>query len=253
MRRALLLLGASLLAAPAGAALSERDLARAAARPAAGARLPAAVPFADEHGRRTDLGRVADGRPLVLVFADYTCRHVCSPGLALTAGALHDTGLAAGKDYRLAVVGFDPRDTTADARRMRAQLAPTPVVARATTVLSGDAAAIAGATRALGYGYRYDRINDQFAHDAVVYVFAGDGRLAALLPELGLAPAALKSALTGAASPAESFAARVAHLCYGFAAAHGRFGRPIVLGLQALSLLLLGVAGALLLRRRRVA
>lgn len=253
MRRVLLLLAASSLGVPAEAALSERDLARAVARPPAGARLPATVPFTDGRGRRTDLGQVADGRPLVLVFADYTCRHVCSPGLVLTVGALHDTGLAAGRDYRLAVVGFDPRDTAGDARRMSKQVDQAPDIARATSMLTGDAASVAAATRALGYGYVHDRDSDQFAHDAVLYVFAGDGRLSALLPELGLTPVALKAALTGGAPPPESFAARVAHLCYGFAAARGRFGRPIVLGLQLVSALLLALTGVLLLRRRRAA
>lgn len=239
------------LAHPGVAALSERDLAAVAARPSADARLPGQVPFADIAGRRTTLAAVAGDRPLVLVFADYTCRHVCSPGLALTGGALHDTGLIPGRDFRLAVIGIDPRDTMADARHLARSLNTAPDVARATTLLTGDPPSIAAATHALGYGYAFDRENDQFAHDAVLYVFAPDGRLAAVLPELGLRPEALAAALTTGRPAPQGIIEQVAHLCYGFAAAHGRFGRPIVLGLQLLSLLLIAGAAWLLYRYRR--
>ena len=235
----------------ATAALSPDDLAKAVARPPADAHLPD-LRFADLAGRRIALGEVAAGRPLVVIFADYTCRHVCAPGLALTASALAHTGLRAGSDYRVAVVGIDPNDNAADARAMAAKMAVDPAVSAATTILLGDARATPALARALGYGYVYDAENDQFAHDAAVYVFAADGRLGAMLPELSLVPTAMKAALTGAAAP-PSFADRVAHLCYGFAAAHGRYGRPVVIALQAASALLLLALGVFLLRRRRPA
>ena len=45
--------------------------------------------------------------PTVLLFADYSCRHICGPGITLTAGALHDAGLTPGRDYRMIVIGLD--------------------------------------------------------------------------------------------------------------------------------------------------
>ena len=249
--RAVILLAALCAAAPTHAALSQRDLARAVAKPPAGATLPGSLSFTDQRGMATTLGAVADGAPLVLIFADFTCRHVCAPALAMTSGALSATGLSPGRDYRLAVVGIDPNDTPADARHLAQSAGTSPVIARATALLAGDAANVRAATGALGYGYVYDAANDQFAHDAAVYVFGRDGRFTALLPELALQPAALRAALTGAEPARPSLAERVAHLCYGFAAAQGRFGRPVVIALQALSLLLLASVGVLVWRRRR--
>lgn len=242
---------AALLLASGTGTLDERTLAAAVARPAAGTRLPGALSFARADGDRVMLAQVAAGRPLVLVLADYTCRHVCAPGLALTAAALANTGLAPGRDYRLAVVGLDPRDGPAAARAMAARIGATPALARATVVLLGDPIATPRLARTLGYGYAYDASADQFAHDASLYVFASDGRLAAVLPELGLAPAALKAAIGGSAPPPESFGARVAHLCYGLAAAHGRYAGPVVAALQALSLALVAGGGWWFWRRRR--
>lgn len=248
VRRLTLLL--ALVSAPATAALTPDQLAHAVARPPAGARLPASLPFTDQRGSATTLGAAAAGRPLVLVFADYTCRHICGPGLALTAGALHDSGLVAGRDYRLVVVGIDPKDGLAEARTMARQIGE-PDVARATELLIGTPATIGAATRTLGYGYAYDADADAFAHDASVYVFAADGRLVTLLPEIGLRPATLRAALAGKAESSTSgLGEQIAQLCYGLAAAHGRYGRPVVLALQALALLMLAGMAAFLLKRR---
>ena len=248
MIRPMLLL-ALVASSPAAASLSERELESAVARPPSGATLPADLAFTDQRGAVTTLGAVANGRPLVLIFADFTCRHVCAPGLAMTSAALAATGLSPARDYALAVIGIDPRDSEADARHLAQGVAPA-ALARATALLRASPTAVRAATRRLGYGYAYDAGNDQFAHDAAVYVFAGNGRLTALLPELALSPIALKAALIGGEPVRQTFTDRVAHLCYGFAAAHGRFGRPVVIALQALSLLLLAGAGFLFWRRR---
>ena len=249
------LLAIAMAAAPHQGGLTSAALAAAVTRPAPATQLPATLRFVDAQGRARTLGDVQAGRPLVLLFADFTCRHLCGPGLTLTAGALHDAKLAAGAEYRLAVVGLDPRDSAADAARFAERLRAVPDVARATTVLRGTAATVAAATATLGYGHVYDAATDQFAHDATVYVFAPDGHLAALLPEMALRPAAMRAAVLGAATtrPA-SFGERVAHLCYGFAALTGRYDRDTVLATRAAAALTLLAMGAfLILRRRRVA
>lgn len=252
MKRWWLLLLALTLAAPGQAALSEKDLAQAVARPPAGAWLPDLV-FTDLSGRRASVRAFAQGRPVVLIFADFTCRNICSPGLTITAARLRETGLRPGRDYRLAVIGIDPRDTLADAQHFAGAIAANPV-GRVTSFLRGDAATVRAATHALGYGYVYDARNDQFAHDASIYVFDARGRLVTLLPEIGLLAPPLKAALTPSASvQGSNWMTQVAHVCYGFATAHGRFARPIVLGLQGLSALLLAFVGVLLWQRRRAA
>jgi protein SCO1 len=240
MKRALLPL--LLAGLPAQAQLAPADLAQAKAVPTVGLRLPGALAFRDARdGRLRRLGDVVAGRPALLVFADFTCKHICGPGLMLTGAALARTGLAPGS-YALVVIGLDPRDP---AEAARATLARVP----RATVLSGDAATVRAATRRLGYRYAFDSATDQFAHDASLYVFGRDGRLATLLPELGVTPAALEAALAGKPEPAGVFD-RVAHLCYGFAAAHGRYGQAIVTALQLLSAAGLIAAGAWFLRRR---
>lgn len=248
-----LALAAALMPMPALAALSERELAQAVARPPAGARLPA-LTFSDLSERPVQLGSLTHGTPLVVIFADYTCRNVCSPGLTITAVRLHETGLQPGAAYRLAVIGIDPKDSRADAMHFAQSIRNMPEVAVTTRFLRGTAANIDAATHALGYGYVYDPALEQYAHDASVYVFAADGTLTTVLPEIGLQAAPLKAALADQGAPRErGWIAQAAHLCYGFAASHGRFGRPIVVSLQVLAVLLLCVAALAFRRWRRVA
>lgn len=252
---AFLLLLLLLLAAPARAGLSEADIAAVAAPPPpAGKRLPD-LAFVDQDGLRLRWHDVTGDRPTVLLFADYTCRHLCGPGLTITAGALHDAGLVAGRDYRLVTIGLDPRDGPAAARAMRdAHLRMLPAEARAARLLVPDAAGLRAATRALGYRFAYDAQSDQFAHDAAAYVFRGDGGLSTVLSETGTPAPLMRAAIDAAArgTPGPGIVARAVTLCFGLGAVHGRYGAAIVAALRAGAIaLMLLAAGLWLLGRRR--
>ena len=254
MRFLLLLL--ALIAAPVSARLSPAQLAEAGAHPPPDARLPAQLAFTDQRDERVTLGQIADGKPVVLLFVDYTCKHICGPGLTLSAKALADSGLTIGRDYALVLVGMDPRDSLDDARAMQhMRLAALPRIERSSWFLVGDKHSVDAATRALGYGYVYDPSTDQFAHDASLYVFAPDGHLASVLPELALTPELARAAIanSGHEKPKPNIIVQAARLCYGFAAAHGVYGKPIAVALQAMGVLLLAGLAIFwwLMRRRR--
>jgi len=259
MIRALALLLA-LVASPALAALSPAQLALIGATPAADTRLPVNTAFVDQAGRPYRL--TGAPVPTVLLFADYTCRHICGPGVTLTAGALHDAGLRPGRDYRMIVVGMD-QDGPALARKLTAdQLYGLPDEARALTLLTGTPPVIAAVERALGYHAIHDAEADQWAHDPALYVFGSNGRLSALLPEAATAPAAMAQAITDARRgvawrplPARtadhSLAGRISAICYGLASAHGVYSAPIVMGLRIGGVLICAVLALILLAALR--
>ena len=70
-----------------------------------------AAKFVDENGKPRTLGDAIGNRPAVVVFADYTCKTLCGPILAFAAGGLAKTGLVAGRDFHLVVIGIDPKDS----------------------------------------------------------------------------------------------------------------------------------------------
>ncbi len=77
--------------------------------------------------------------PAVVIFADYTCRTLCGPILEFTAAGLGKTGLQPGIDYRLVVIGLDPRDGI-DTHERCARNTSTPAARsqRAAVFLTGD-------------------------------------------------------------------------------------------------------------------
>jgi protein SCO1/2 len=213
----------SLLPSRAEGGLTPALLGDLAAKADAGATLPLGLRFRDERGASLTLGEALGGRAAVLIFSDYTCRTLCGPILEFTAAGLEHSGLAPGIDYRLVVIGLNPKDGIADARAMRdAHLDPGSRLAGAATLLIGEEPAVRAVAKAAGYQYAYDAERDQFAHPAAVYVITPEGRVARVLSALGLDGNDLRLALVEAGEGrVGGFIDHVRLLCYGFDPAQG--------------------------------
>jgi protein SCO1 len=220
--------------APARAGFTRAQLAAISASPPPDAALPLDLSFRDDDGHVTTL-RAALGRmPAVLVFADYTCRTLCGPILEFTAAGLAKTGLKAGEDYRLVVIGLNPRDGLDAARAMRAEHLSQATAASQTAIfLSGRDADIRAATRAVGLSYAYDAEHDQYAHPAAAYVVDAAGRVRRVLSPLGLQGNDLRLAIVDAGhGTVGTFADRLHLLCYGFDPVQGLYTERITVGLE---------------------
>ncbi|MCB4805464.1 protein SCO1/2 [Methylobacterium brachiatum] len=211
---------------PARARLVQADLARVAVAPPPSARVPLELAVTDARtGRATTLGQALGGRAALLLPVDYTCGNVCDPMASMAADALAATGLAA-EDYAFVLVGIDPRDDAAAARRMLAETLGDRAAGIRPLLVSD--AALAALTGALGYKAVYDAGTDSFAHPAAAMLIAGDGRVARVLSPLALTGRDLRLALTEAGEGrVGSLADRLTLLCYGYDAARGLY-TPLV-------------------------
>jgi protein SCO1/2 len=199
------------------------------------ASLPLSLRFRDEAGRTRTLGEAVGDHPALVVFADYTCTNLCGPILAFAADGLKKTKLVPGSDYRLIVIGLDPKDSLAAAETMKKSRIGSdgPLVA-ATVILRGDEATIHAATTAVGYRYTYDAEHDQFAHPAAAFVVTAKGRVTRVLSGLGLDGATLRLALVEAGQgKIGTFADHVRLLCYGFDPSTGVYTERITTWLAA--------------------
>jgi len=192
--------------------------------------------------------------PAVLIFADFDCGQLCDAILGQTAAALAQTGLTPGRDYRLVVVGLDPRDSAGSAEAFLEAQADPPLRAAATLLRPGQAE-LAAMTAALGYGYAHDAKEDRFAHPAARYVIAPDGRVRGVLPAFGSSDADLRAAILGAGLGTGTVVTRLILFCYGLDPETGRWSLQIRRVLMALALLTVAVLGLALttafLRERR--
>ena len=245
---ALALLLATLLHCPATAALTEAQLASVGVNPPPGASLPLDAPLTDLDGRTTTLRRILGDRPGVIIFADYRCTQLCSPILGLAGQALSKSGLVPGRDYRLIVIGFNPRATRADARAMiGGQIGFDTPVGGATFPLMGDEASIRRLTQAVGYHFVYDEGNARYAHPAALLIVTPDGRLSRVLAGLSITGEDARSALV-AAKPGgvAAFVNQVRLLCYGLGASVGRYAGLVRILLAATGAATLGLIAAAL-------
>ena len=242
------LAGAGLTPATGLARLAQNELAQVAVAPAPGARVPLDLALTDAESGPTTLGAALAGRATLLLPVDYTCGNVCDPMLAMSTAALAATGLPA---TGFLLMGLDPRDDAAAARRM---LGPDPTgVGPAARALVGDGAAIARLTGALGYRFVIDRDTDSIAHPAAAILLTPDGRVARVLSPLALNGRDLRLALIEAGEGRGStLADRLTLLCYGYDAVRGVYTPLIerILSLAGAATVLAIGLGVWLLHRR---
>jgi protein SCO1 len=193
MRRSLFALLAAMvlvLALPATSALAADtavppELAGVGIEERPGAQLPLDLRLHDPSGQEVALSRyVAGDKPVVLLLAYFECPMLCSLVLNGVLQGMKDVDWSAGKEYRVLVVSFDPRDTPEAARAKRANYLEAygrPLSGDGFDFLVGDAASVRKLADTVGFGYRWDEDSKQFAHAAGAFVFTPDGRLSRTL------------------------------------------------------------------------
>lgn len=236
------------------AALTEADLARVNAAPAANAVLPSSLMLQGEHGETKPLRQWLGNAPSVWILADYTCQTLCGPIISIVSEAMERSGLRPGKDFRLIVAGLDPKDSAADAVAMKdAQIGTTGDLAEQTVFLRGSAQNISELTTAFGFWSVYDREHDQFAHTAAAFVVTPAGHIARVLSGLALDPTDLRLALVDAGEGrVGTWKDHFRLMCYGFDPTKGIYNVAIgrmLSGAAALTILVLGLFILILFRR----
>ena len=252
MKRALFILVLALWPAAACAGLTEAQIGEVALSPPPGARVPMSLILKDLDGRDVTLGHAIGGRPTLLLPADFTCSQICGPALSITANALRQTGLKAGRDYSVVVFGIDSRDSLEDAGRF----ATGQVGAPGVSVLSGNGEAIRTLLAGIGYHFQRDNGNAAIAHPAAFVTLPGDGRVSRALSSLALQSNDLRLALIEASDgKIGGLAGRISLLCYGFDAVHGIYTRQLAMLLRIAGgstvMILTGAIGLMLWRNRR--
>jgi protein SCO1 len=194
--------------------------------------LPLDLPFRDESGRAVRLGSYFGKRPVVLILAYYDCPMLCTQVLNGLVSAMRVLSFDAGREYEVVTVSFNPADDPADARAKK-----EPYVARYGRAggaagwhfLTGDRAAIAGITDAVGFRYAWDEKTEQFAHASAIYVATPEGRLSRYFYGIEYAPRDLRLALVEAAqgrigNPVD----QLLLYCYHYDPAAGRYGAVVM-------------------------
>lgn len=151
-----------------------------------GGALPRDAVFRDTEGKQVRLGDYFDGkRPTLLVFAYHTCPMLCSLVLDATVKALDGVPWTVGDQFDVVSISIDPKDTPETAAKKRGQVVDGYRRARGSPngwhFLTGEEAQIRKVTDAVGFEYRYDAVQKQYAHPAAIYLLTPEGHMARYL------------------------------------------------------------------------
>jgi protein SCO1/2 len=210
--------------------------------------LPLDAAVRDEDGRTVPLRTYFGQRPVVLLFAYYSCPMLCAQVINGLASALGVLSLEPGRDVEIVVISFDHRDTPAAAAEKKAAYLrryTRPGAAAASHFLTADQPTIAGLTKAAGFRYAWDEETRQFAHPSGVIVLTPDGHFARYMFGIEYGPRDLRLALVEASAGRLGTAVDTLLLyCYHYDPMTGRYGVQIMRALRVAAATTVAALGA---------
>lgn len=220
--------------------------------------LPMETRFKNELGREVRIGEYFGQKPVVLAFVYYDCPMLCTQIISSLTSTLRTMSLAAGQDFEIVMVSFDPRETPAMAAQKKAEYLARygrEGAERGWHFLTGSDASIRALTHAAGFRFTWDESTKQFAHPAGIIVVTPDGRPARYLFGIEYGPRDLRLALVEASegkvgSPVDAFLL----YCYHYDPMTGRYGLLVMRLLRvagAATVLALGGFIVVMVRRER--
>lgn len=196
------------------------------------------------------------GRPVILNLVYYSCPMLCNLLLNGQTAALRAVPGTPGKDFEVVTVSIDPGETFELARQKKATyLASYGREAPGWHFLIDKDGAVKKLAAQVGFHYRYDERQGQYAHPAVVTLLTPEGKISRYLYGIRFNPRDIRLALAEAAESKLGISVeRVLLFCYHYdPQAHGYvlFASNIMRAGGALTVAVLALILGLLWRRER--
>lgn len=193
-----------------------------------GAELPLDLTFTDENGQDVRLGSYFDGkRPVILTLNYFECPMLCKLELNGLVEGLRGLSDTPGTDFRIVTVSFNPLETSALAKLKKENYVAgygRPGAAEGWHFLTGKEPAIEALTGAVGFHYRYDEAQGQYAHPTAIMFTSGDGRVMRYLYGVEFQPSTLRLALAEAGKgQVTSTTEQIILYCFHYDANQGRY------------------------------
>ncbi len=164
--------------------------------PHLGEKLNLDLPFVDHDGRAVTLRELMrDGKPILLSLAYYSCPSLCNFHLNGLNDAFKQLEKPIGAEFKLVVMSFDPREKPALAKAKRANYLKEyarPDGDAGWYFLTGEQSSIDPMTKAIGFNYRWDEEQKQYAHASAAYAIALDGTITRYLFGISFEPKTIR-------------------------------------------------------------
>ncbi len=222
------------------------------------AQIPLELKFKDETGQVVRLGQYFREKPVVLALVYYECPGLCDLILNGLTHTMGQVSLNVGSDYEVVTVSFNPKETWQLAQAKKANYMEKYQRAGAKEgwhFLTGDQASIKNLADTVGFHYKYDPINNQFAHASGIMLLTPEGKIARYFYGIEYKPRDFRLGLVEAsANKIGSPADQVLLFCYHYDPTTGKYGMVITQVIRVLgtaTVLLLGGFVFIMIRRDR--
>jgi len=204
LRGTLTFIGMALLTLPSGLRADDKlppELEGVGVVERLGNRVDLDLEFVNESGRPVKLREYfSSGKPVLLTLAYYTCPMLCSLILNGETSALKEVPWTPGEQFEVVTISFDPRDTPELARQKKAnylEMYGKPVTG-GWYFLTDYNENVKKLADQVGFHYKWDPQQEQFAHTAAIMFLTPDGRVSRYLYGIKFNPRDVRLALTEA-------------------------------------------------------
>lgn len=225
-----------------------------------GGAVPLGLAFRDEKGRSVKLGDYFGKGPVVLTLNYYTCPMLCPLTLHSLFGSVERMGgISLSRDFRIVTVSIDPDEKPESARgragEMHSMMEGIRDPGSRWAFLYGGKGEIDVLAEAVGFRYR--KLENEFAHPNVVVVLTAKGKISRYVYGIDPEPRDLKLALIEAADGRigeSSLAHRALLFCFQYDPVERKYAlyaRNIMKAGGVVTLVLIGVLYLFLWKRRK--
>ncbi|GMV42726.1 MAG: photosynthetic protein synthase I [Myxococcales bacterium] len=222
-----------------------------------GAMIDPDLPFTDHTGARVTLGKyLDDGIPVLLTLNYYRCKMLCNLQLNAVVEGLKGLEWKPGENFRIVTISIDPREGWELGRDKRASYLET--LGRGEvdwSFLVGRDEDVRTVARTVGFSYKYDQEQDQYAHTAAIFFLSPEGKVSRYLYGVDYPSQSLKFALMEASEGRIGTTIdKVILSCFHYDSSIGAYG-PFAFGIMRLgaaltATLLIGWLGVMFARDR---
>jgi protein SCO1/2 len=229
-----------------------------------GDQVPLDAVFRDENNREVKLAEYfggsanPSGKPVVLVMAYYQCPRLCGQVLRGLLTSLENlSGFSVGPDFKILTVSFDPTEGPELAAQKKASYARAynrPGAEEGWHFLTGSEESIRKLADAVGFHYKYDEANKQYAHASGIMVLTPDGKVSRYLLGIDYSPRDLRLALVEASANkiGTPVIDMVLQYCFHYDPVRGKYNVAVMNLVRASGVLtVFGIAVMFILLRRR--
>lgn len=147
--------------------------------------IPLNLIFTDDHGQQVILAKYfKQDKPVMLALVYYTCPMLCNLILNGMVESMKGLDWTPGKEFQVVAVSFQPTETSLLASAKKKNYLKElgkPDIGDGWAFLTGAGDQSKALADALGFKYRWDEKNKQFAHASAIYLLAPDGKISRYL------------------------------------------------------------------------